>query len=232
MNLGVVDFEKTWLFQKHLQSERLQGKRHDTLMVVEHHPVFTLGRTTKSEHLYGNKDALQNQGHPVLAIERGGSVTFHGPGQIVAYPIFQLRNFCSGPKAYIQMVVEVMNRVLSQWDIRGRPLERFPGVWVEGSSGNLQKISAVGVRITRGVTMHGCALNVTVELEPFTKIIPCGIVGCEVTSMAQVLGREVDISIVRKQMAKQFADVFNLEWVDRQTELPAISQKHGLNQSL
>lgn len=232
MNLGVMDFEKAWLVQKHLQSERLQDRCHDTLMIVEHHPVFTLGRTTKSDHWGGDTNAFENQGYPVLAVERGGSVTFHGPGQVVAYPIFQLRNYCSGPKAYIQMVVEVMNRVLSQWEIPGRQVERFPGIWVEDSSGNLQKIGAVGVRITRGVTMHGCALNVAVELEPFTKIIPCGIVGCEVTSMAQVLGREVDISIVRKQIAEQFADVFNLEWVDRQTELPVISQKHGMNQSL
>jgi lipoate-protein ligase B len=186
-------------------------------------------------------------GYDVYDVERGGSVTYHGPGQIVGYPILRLRDFCPGPKVYVQMLEEVVIRVLMEWGIHAERLAKLPGVWVhheasplspaegegireehplissppfgergegEGGllSGDLRKIAAIGVRITRGITLHGFALNVNVDLKPFELITPCGIEGCQVTSMEMVLGKSVDKTEVRKHITRHFGEVFGLEW--------------------
>jgi lipoate-protein ligase B len=179
-------------------------------------------------------------GYDVREVERGGSVTYHGPGQIVGYPILRLRDFCPGPKVYVQMLEEVVIRVLLEWGIHATRVEKLPGVWVyndvgwglkeehsfvasppfggrgegEGGllSGDLRKIAAIGVRITRGITLHGFALNVNVDLKPCELITPCGIEGCQVTSIQMMLGRPVDSTEVRKQITRHFGKVFGLEW--------------------
>jgi len=151
-------------------------------------------------------------GYDVYEVERGGSVIYHGPGQIVGYPILRLRDFCPGPKVYVGLLEEVLIRVLAEWGIKGHRAEKWRGVWVEHSENALQKIAAIGVRITRGVTLHGFALNVNVDLKPFELITPCGIEGCQVTSMEMVLGKSVDRTEVRKQIGRHFGEVFGLEW--------------------
>jgi len=150
----------------------------------------------------------------VIETERGGSVTYHGPGQIVGYPIVRLRQFCAGPKAYVCMLEEVLIRVLAGWGINGYRTDRFVGVWVnnpDDPDGPPAKIAAIGVKIARGVTLHGFALNVTVDLAPFAGIVPCGVDGCRVTSMAEVLRRQVEPDEVRHRIAQCFGDVFGLD---------------------
>ena len=184
-------------------------------MLLEHEPVLTLGRTARDEHWNGSGAGYEVHGLRVIASERGGSVTYHGPGQIVGYPIVKLKHFCPGPKAYMRMLEEVIIHVLSDWGIKGRRVDKFVGVWVQDPvdpDGPLAKIAAMGVKITRGVTLHGFALNVTVDLAPYAGIVPCGIEGCRVTSMAEVLGGKVEPNEVRDRIVRWFGDVFGLAW--------------------
>jgi len=206
------DYHAVLELQRELCHERFEERRLDTLILVEHPPVFTLGRRSKPEHWGGDGASLKRMGYDVYEVERGGSVIYHGPGQIVGYPILRLRDFCPGPKVYVGLLEEVLIRVLAEWGIKGHRAEKWRGVWVEHSENALQKIAAIGVRITRGVTLHGFALNVNVDLKPFELITPCGIEGCQVTSMEMVLGKSVDRTEVRKQIGRHFGEVFGLEW--------------------
>ena len=215
LSIPLMDYEAARRLQWRLHDERLADGRPDTLVLLEHEPVMTLGRTTKTAHWSGLPAASGDQGLQVIESERGGSVTYHGPGQIVGYPIVRLRQFCAGPKAYVRMLEEVLIRVLAEWGINGYRTDRFVGVWVndpDDPDGPPAKIAAIGVKIARGVTLHGFALNVTVDLEPFAGIVPCGIDGCRVTSMAKVLRRRVELHDVRQQIARCFGAVFGLDW--------------------
>ncbi len=215
LSLPLTDYDEARRLQWRLHEERVSDVRPDTLVLVEHEPVLTLGRTAKDEHWNGSGARSGVHGLRVLASERGGSVTYHGPGQIVGYPIVKLKHFCPGPKAYMRMLEEVIIRVLSEWGIEGRRVDKFVGVWVRNPvdpDGPLAKIAAMGVKITRGVTLHGFALNVTVDLAPYAGIVPCGIEGCRVTSMADVLGEKVEPNEVRDRIVRCFGDVFGLDW--------------------
>ena len=224
LSLPLTDYESARRLQWRLHEERVSGVRPDTLVLLEHEPVLTLGRTAKAAHWNGSGAGSGGHGLRVIASERGGSVTYHGPGQVVGYPIVKLRQFCAGPKAYMRMLEEVIIRVLSDWGIKGRRVDKFVGVWVQDPldpDGPLAKIAAMGVKITRGVTLHGFALNVTVDLAPYAGIVPCGIEGCRVTSMAEVLRRKVEPNEVRARIARCFGDVFGLDWRDSPLQAPA-----------
>ena len=209
---SIQDYSAVLELQRECCHERIQDRRPDTLILVEHPPVFTFGRRSKPEHFGEDPESLQRMGYDVYEVERGGSVTYHGPGQIVGYPILRLREFCPGPKIYVRMLEEVVIRVLAEWGITGDRVEKWRGVWVNQPETSLQKIAAIGVRMTRGVTLHGFALNVSVDLKPFELITPCGIEGCQVTSMERILGRWVDGEEVRKQIIRHFGEVFGLKW--------------------
>ena len=220
MMIDRIGYASAWTLQRRLVEERRAETRLDTLLLVEHDPVFTIGRTGRPSHWANDESRLAARGYPVYHVERGGSVTYHGPGQIVGYPILLLARFCSGPKAYIRLLETVLIRTLDEWGIAGEWREKLPGVWVQGAPAS--KIAALGVRIQRGVTMHGFALNVSADLGPFRDIVPCGIEGVHVSSMAEVLGRHVDARAVRGRLAAHFAEVFGLEWAeDRAGSLPA-----------
>ena len=223
ISVPLLEFATARRLQRRLCDERITGRQSDTLMLVEHAPVVTLGRTTKAEHWNGQTHVLTDRGIQVMACARGGSVTYHGPGQIVGYPILRLRNFCSGPKVYMRMLEDVLVRVLADWNIEGQRREKFVGVWVRDpreSMAPFAKIAAMGVKISRGVTRYGFALNVAMDLEPFQYIVPCGIVGCRVTSMAEILGTGLDVQRVRNRIAHHFAQVFNVEWTERFIDVP------------
>lgn len=205
-----LDYAVAWDLQRRLVEERVTDRRPDTLVLVEHEPVFTVGRSGQAAH-WGEEQVLREAGYSLYHVERGGSVTYHGPGQIVGYPILRLSRFCPGPKAYVRLLEDVLIRTLADWGIAGQRVERLPGVWVGEEPA---KIAALGVRIVKGVTMHGFALNVTVDLAPFHRIVPCGITGCRVTSMAALLGEPVDLSLVRRKIAEKFAEVFELDWAE------------------
>jgi len=179
------------------------------LILTEHLPVYTRGRTARPEHLAGRWDEHTINGIPVCVTDRGGSVTYHGPGQLVGYPILELRRYCAGPKAYVGLLEEVLIRGLSQLAIMSTRKNGVPGVWVEG-----RKIAAIGVRISKGVTRHGFALNVTNELHPFSAVMPCGLSGCVVTSVTRESVADVSFSAAMQAVTKEFQEVFELSWLD------------------
>ncbi len=206
-------YAEAWKLQQSLATQRLENRRPDTLVLTEHEPVLTLGRTTKPEHWEPHWPDLRDKGIHLHQTDRGGSVTYHGPGQLIGYPILRLRNFCPGPKVYVQKLEEVLIRALAEWGIVGCRHELFRGVWVRTSATRLEKIASIGVRISRGVTMHGFALNVNADLQPFTLLAPCGIEGCIMTSMARELGTSIDLVRVREHVVQHFGEVFGITWL-------------------
>lgn len=213
LTYSFLPFAKAWDLQKTLVQERMQDRIPNTLLLTQHEPVLTFGRTTKPEHWETGEAALKEQGITLFHIERGGSVTYHGPGQLVGYPILRLRTFCPGPRLYVYQLEEVLIRTLAEWDISACRHDRHRGVWVEGSDQRLEKIGSIGVRIDRGITMHGFALNVNVDLWPFTLITPCGIEGVHVSSMVKVLDKPVDVEEVQKTIIQKFSEVFGLTFL-------------------
>jgi lipoyl(octanoyl) transferase len=217
-----LPYADAWELQQSLVTQRLENRRLDTLVLTEHEPVLTLGRTTKPEHWEPHWTELRDKGIHLHQTGRGGSVTYHGPGQIIGYPILRLRNFCPGPKNYVHQLEEVLIRTVRDWGIAACRHESWRGVWVTTSGTRLEKIASIGVRIEHGVTMHGFALNVAVDLHPFTLLVPCGIEHGVMTSMEKFLGKPIEGIHVREQVAAHFSDVFKLKWNEQRIEEPKI----------
>lgn len=206
-----VPYETALNLQARMAEERAGDARMDLLWLLEHHPVFTVGRTTNRSAWPRKEGKIAES--PVVQTRRGGSITYHGPGQVIGYPILRLKEYCPGPKLYVRMLEEVIIRVLRDWNIAGHRVDGLPGVWV--TTDVPEKIASIGVRVSRGVTTHGFALNVDMDLTPFSLIVPCGITGCRVTSMAQYRGQPVDPDDVKAALAAVFSDVFQVSWADR-----------------
>ncbi len=219
LSIPSLTFAESIELQQALVVERSEDRQLDTLILTEHEPVLTLGRTTKPEHWEPHWTELESQGIHLHQTNRGGSVTYHGPGQIIGYPILRLRNFCPGPKVYVQKLEEVLIGTLAEWGIVGCRHDSFRGVWINTVKGHLEKIASIGVRISKGITMHGIALNVNVNLQPFALLSPCGIEHCVMTSMEEILDQQVNVAHVREQIATHFAQVFKLQWNDKEGEL-------------
>ena len=212
LSIPFLPFAEALELQETLIRQRADEQRRDTLILTEHEPILTLGRSTKSEHWKPHWPQLEAKGISLYQTNRGGSVTYHGPGQIIGYPILRLRKFCPGPKIYVQKLEELLIRTLAEWGIAGCRHESLRGVWVKNNEGHLEKIASIGVRISKGITMHGFALNVNVNLQPFALLTPCGIENCKVTSMKKILCQKVDSGLVRGSLATNFAEIFRLEW--------------------
>ena len=206
-----IPYAEAWILQKRLQTERIAERQRDILLLLEHTPVYTLGRTTKPTHWNCGSEVLRLIGASLQSVDRGGSITYHGPGQVVGYPILKLSEYCSGPKQYVRKLEEVLIRTLLRWKIAGYRLEKKPGVWVRWNHTDA-KIAAIGVRIDHGVTIHGFAINVDLDLSPFSCIMPCGLSHCHITSLAEVKQSPVSPSVVAQQVALEFAQVFNIQW--------------------
>ena len=215
LSIPFLPFTESVERQQALAVQRYENRQPDTLILTEHEPVLTLGRTAKPEHWEPHWAELKSQGICMHQTNRGGSVTYHGPGQIIGYPILKLRNFCRGPKIYVQNLEEVLIRTLADWGIVGCRHESFRGIWVNTENNHLEKIASIGVRISQGITMHGFALNVNVNLRPFSLLSPCGIEHCVMTSMAKHLDQQIDMSQIRERLAAHFAHVFRLEWTEQ-----------------
>ena len=206
-----VPYAEAWRLQMRLREERAADRRPDTLLLLEHSPVYTVGRTTQASHWSSGEERLPHAGIQIHSVDRGGSVTYHGPGQLVGYPIFRLAHYASGPRQYVRLLEEVLIDTLRSWGLEGYRVDKKPGVWIRLDDQEA-KIAAIGVRIERGVTLHGFALNVDMDLSPFSRIVPCGLTGCRITSMAEALGSTVSLTGVRSVLHRTFSRTFNIEW--------------------
>lgn len=205
-----IPYLTAWDIQSRLHEERQRDLRSDTVLILEHPPVYTLGRRTKLSHWGGSESALCQEGAELHHVNRGGSVTFHGPGQIVVYPVLKLDRYAAGPRHLAWLLEEVIIQVLDRWNITGSRIGGKPGVWI--MTPEPQKIAFLGIRIEHGVTLHGFALNVDLDLTPFQRIHPCGFPDGRVTSMAAVCRTPVPVRTVKQELAHTFAAVFALDW--------------------
>lgn len=206
-----IPYQEGWKLQQQLHAECVSGTRPDTLLLLEHLPVYTAGRRTEPAHLGAGEAALRQTGATIQAVNRGGSITYHGPGQLVGYPIFALTHYASGPKEFVRLLEDVLIATLALWGIEGHRVNKAPGVWVRSGRGEA-KIASIGVRIEEGVTLHGFALNVDLDLTPFSLIVPCGLAQCRVTSVAELRQSSVPVGVVAGQVADVVSTLFNIEW--------------------
>lgn len=205
-----VRYADAWGLQMRLHHERVMNSRPDTILILEHQPVYTVGRRTLVSDWGGDPTAAHMDGIEIHHVNRGGSVTYHGPGQLVVYPILRLTDHVRGVRAYVEQLEEAVIQCLRQNGIAGHRQAKTPGVWVT----DLQdaKIASIGIRVDRGVTMHGLALNVDMDLSPFRGITPCGLQGCHATSMAQVVGQPVSLVAVTHSLLDQLKQTLALRW--------------------
>ncbi len=224
-NLGLIDYKDAWDYQETLfnkvvaakQAKRDREEKQPTpnyLLFCQHPHVYTLGKSGKETNLLISEDFLKSKGAALYRINRGGDITYHGPGQIVCYPILDLDNFGFSIKSYIYHLEEVIIRSMARYDITATRLDGATGVWLDTDNpAKARKICAIGVRTSHWVSMHGFALNVNTDLNYFDYIIPCGITGKAVTSMQKELGKEMDIEEVMQVLIEEFEKVFGMEVV-------------------
>lgn len=205
---GVAGYEELYQLQKQLFQQVSENRSAHYLILTQHRPVITIGQKSNPAHLLVQEKFLKEQGIELFHIDRGGDITFHGPGQLVGYPILNLLDFKQDINWYLRCLEEIIIRTLADFSLLTQRISNLTGVWI-GS----KKICAIGVKVTRWVTMHGFALNVFTDLNYFQYIIPCGIGGKGVTSIFEQLGNIVDINDVSTKIIAHFRDVFDTEVV-------------------
>lgn len=207
IDLPLTPYAAVWAEQKRIFSELLEGKNSDTLILCEHPHVYTLGRATDITNVLFSDENLRELGAEKFEIERGGDVTYHGPGQLVGYPLLNLSHFKEDLGWFLRAIEETIILALKEFEIEGFRVEGRTGVWVKGRHEE-EKICAIGVKASRWCTMHGFAFNVNTDLSYFDYIIPCGIADKKVTSMQKLLGREIPMAEVKGYYQKSFEQVF------------------------
>lgn len=198
-----VDYQWAWGLQRRIAVERADGAAADTLLLLEHAPVYTAGPRAPMEHVVGELRA------PLVQTDRGGQVTYHGPGQLVGYPIIDLAAKGLGPKAYVHGIEMALVEALADFGVAAHTEEGLTGVWTERG-----KIAAIGVKISRGVSLHGFALNVSTDLAAYAPIVPCGIFDRPVTSMAEVMGHAITVDGVRGAVGLAIGRQLSITWSD------------------
>jgi lipoyl(octanoyl) transferase len=206
--LGVQAYQKVWDLQKELVQKVTHEGHQNTILLCEHLPVYTFGKSANRENLLVTDDKLKEIQAEVFEIERGGDITFHGPGQLVGYPILHLHKLNMGVKKYVWSLEEALIRTLRIFGIETKRIDSLTGIWL--SNGEERKIAAIGIKVSRGVTMHGFALNVNTDLTYFDYMVPCGIEDKDVTSMELELGGKCNMSEVVNEFKNQFTSVFSL----------------------
>lgn len=206
IDLGFQAYQETYEIQQVLNQRRIDGLIADVLILVEHNPTLTIGRNGGLTNILVPREQLLRQGINVHEIERGGNVTYHGPGQLVGYPILDLSLRNKDLHRYARQLEEVIIKTLAYYGIEGGRREGYPGVWVGD-----EKIAAIGVSVKKWVTKHGFAFNISCNLDHFSLIVPCGITNCKVTSLARIIGQEPDFHQVAKMVKESFAEVFEKE---------------------
>ncbi len=224
-HLGMVDYKEAWDYQTEIFNKVVAAKienrdreeqipTQNYLIFCEHPHVYTLGKSGKKENLLANEQVLKEKEASYYEINRGGDITYHGPGQIVGYPILDLDNFFTDIHKYMRFMEEAVIRTLKDYGIEGGRVEGMTGVWLDGANPlKARKICAFGVKTSRWVTMHGFAFNVNTDLSYFKNIIPCGISDKSVTSLNLELGRNPDIKEVEKILLKHLADIFEMQLI-------------------
>ena len=224
INLGLKDYKETWDFQEDVFQKtidiKIDNRRNDKtnpttnhFIFVEHPHVYTLGKSGDISNLLLTDEQLKEKEATYYKINRGGDITYHGPGQIVGYPILDLDNFFTDIHKYLRFLEEVIIKTLTEYGIKSERSDGETGVWLDVGTPFARKICAMGVRTSRWVTMHGFALNANVNLGYFDHIIPCGIKGKAVTSMEAELNRKVSIEEVQQKILKHFSAMFDVEFV-------------------
>jgi lipoyl(octanoyl) transferase len=230
-DLGIIEFEDAWQIQEELLKEKIAIKIQNRrlielgekpnlqthhLLFCEHHPVYTLGKSGTINHLLLNEQDIKTQGFKFFKINRGGDITYHGPGQIVGYPIFDMDYFFTDIHKYIRLLEEAIIRTLVYYGLKGIREEGYTGVWLEGDSKKeSRKICAIGVHLSRWVTMHGFAFNINTNLSHFSNIIPCGIQENNrgVTSLQNELGKTIPLHQVKEILLKNLQEIFSFQSV-------------------
>lgn len=227
-DLGSVNYQEAWDYQKNLFQQILELKKYNEqlpiceqttnynyLLFCEHPHVYTLGKSGSEHNLLLNKEALEQKGVQFFKIDRGGDITYHGPGQIVGYPIINLEAFSLGVKQYIFKMEEAIMQTLASYGIEGSRLDGATGVWLDpGNPQRARKICAIGVKASRYVSMHGFAFNVNTDLEFYNSINPCGFVDKGVTSMQKELGKKMEFEEVKDNLLQSFQRIFNFQVED------------------
>lgn len=220
---GLIDYKLAWDFQEELFKSSVDAKviarqtnespvTSNHLIFCQHPHVYTLGKSGEENNLLINPDELLSKGATFYKINRGGDITYHGPGQLVMYPIFDLDLFFTDIHKYMRYLEEAVILTLSEFGIKAGRVEGLTGVWLDGGTDKERKICAMGVKSSRWVTMHGIALNVNTDLSYFNHIVPCGIVDKSVTSMKAELNKEVDISEVQESLRINMANIFDFDF--------------------
>jgi len=205
-DLGFIDYKKAWDIQKGLFEERQSSGKDDILLLLEHPHTYTLGKTADRNNLVGSDEFLKENEIAVYDIDRGGDITYHGPGQIVGYPILNLSTWEKDTGKYLRGLEEIIIQVCRDYGLECSRKEKYTGVWVDD-----RKICAIGIKVKNWITMHGFAFNVNTDLSMFGGIIPCGIKNKEVTSLQAELGKKFDIQEVKKKIISKFTTYFNYD---------------------
>jgi len=213
IDVGLMDYQKAWELQHQLWERRVKDELPDMLLILEHPHVITLGRRGNRSHLVASSEVLEEMKIPLFHVERGGDVTYHGPGQIVVYPILDLKKYGYRLIRYIDQLEEVVLCVLKDFGIKGKrdPLNR--GVWVDG-----EKIASVGVAIKRWVSFHGFSLNYETNLKYFELINPCGLEGKKMTSMGKILGERISRDELTQRLSIHFKEIFQRDWEEKRLQ--------------
>ena len=202
LDLIIAPYQEVWDLQRKMQAQRIENRIKDTLILVEHYPVYTLGKNASRKNIIIDS----NKVIPVIETDRGGEVTYHGPGQLVGYPIIDLKNYKQSITWYMRSLEKIILQVLKKYAIIGTTKRGLTGVWVGD-----QKISAFGVRISKWVTMHGFSLNINTDLSNYEGIIPCGITDYGVTSISDILNKEINMQNLKKILVEEFSLFFKNE---------------------
>ncbi|MCB9246866.1 MAG: lipoyl(octanoyl) transferase LipB [Flavobacteriales bacterium] len=204
-DLGLIEYETAWKLQKE-EVARLKDGSEDKLLLCEHPHVYTLGKSADPRNLLIQPAFLERIGAKSFEIERGGDITYHGPGQLVGYPILDLNRLSMGVRTYVHTLEESLIRTLEFFEVHTERIEGLTGIWLK--EGPARKIAAIGIKVSRGITMHGFALNVHTDLSYFNHIVPCGIVDKGVTTLSKEIDREVSLEEVKEQYEKEFRSAF------------------------
>jgi len=202
-DLGFIDYKEAWDLQKEIFIKRTHDEIGDTFFMLEHPHTYTLGKVAEKENLLSGEEQLKKRGISVYEIDRGGDITYHGPGQIVGYPIIKLSDWKEDTHAYLRGLEEIIMNVCFDYGLKAERNPKYTGVWIDN-----RKIAAIGIKVSRWVTMHGFAFNINTDLNLFNGIIPCGIRDKEVTSLEKELGKKISIDEVKMKLLKEFEKFF------------------------